>query len=236
MTFVKFASIIRYYTKTTSVTFPDSEILLLANITKDDMAVKLAKEVGEDYFGLRFTRDLVADQREYELPNEVMSRIKYLEVKLDGSEWQKLDEIDLIQYQKTTDEATIRNDFAHRAPMFDMWDKSVFIYSGDAIIDVVDGLKLWAIIYPADFTDLTSSTDMSVNPTVTSHGFPRELHGNLAIGVSRKYKMNQTRPMPLSKEEQAFDEDFESKINEMKGANEDRAYTATVPYDDGSDY
>lgn len=236
MTFAKFASLIRYYTKTNSTTFTDAEILALANIIKDDMAVEIGKRVGEDYFGLRFTRDLVADQREYELPAELMSRIKYVEAKLDGSNWTKLDETDLIQYQGTTDEATIRLNYAHRRPAFDMWDKSIFIFSGSQITNVTDGLKLWAIMYPADFTDLSLTTEMSTNPSTTSHGFPREFHHLLATAVSIAYKQNQSRPIPLSTQEQNYDKDFMDKIDALKGANEDRNFTLTVPYDDGYNY
>lgn len=236
MTFAKFATLVRYYTKTNSTTFTDTEILNLANIIKDDMAVEIGKRVGEDYFGMRFLRDLVEDQREYELPAEIMSRLKYVEAKLDGSNWEKLNETDLIQYQGTTDESTIRNLFADRDPAFDLWDKSLLIFSGDAIIDVTDGLKLWAIIYPADFTDLSSTNDMSTNPTTTSHGFPREFHHLLATAVSIAYKQSQTRPIPLSAKEQRYEQDFNDKIDSLKGANEDRNFVATVPQNDGSDY
>lgn len=236
MTFAKFATLVRYMTKTNSTTFTDAEILTLANVAKDEMAVEIGKRVGEDYFGLRFTRDLVADQREYELPAEIMSRIKYIEAQLNGSTWTKLNEIDLSQYQKTTDETTIRAEFGDRAPAFDLWDKSLIIFSGDAIIDVTDGLKLWAIIYPADFTDLTLTTDMSANPTTTSHGFPREFHRLLAVNVSANYKSSQTRPTPLTDDEKNFDNNFANKIDSLKGENEDRNFVPTVPEDDGSDY
>lgn len=236
MKFTTFASLVRSYTKTNSTTFTDAEILLLANVIKDDQAVEIGKRVGEDYFGMRFTRDLVADQREYELPAEIMSRMKYMEAKLDGSNWEKMYETDLLQYQKTTNEATILLEFANRKPSFDLWDKSFIIYSGSAITAVTGGLKLWAIIYPADFANLTSSDDMATNPTTTSHGFPREFHKLLAVAVSIEYKTTQTRPIPLSKKEQSYEVDFENKINSLKGANEDRNFVPTVPYDDGSNY
>lgn len=234
MTFVKFASLVRFYTKTNSTTFTDAEILLLANVMKDDIAMEISKKVGEDYFGLRFERDLVADQREYELPANIMSRIKYMEVKLDGTNWEKMNETDLLQYQKSTDEATIVKQFADKDPEFDLWDKSLIIYSGDAIEAVADGLKLWAIIFPADFVDLTSTDDMSTNPTTTSHGFPREFHGLLAIKVSIGYKTSLPRPIPLTAPELSVGQDMKEQLNELKGYNEDRNFIATTPYDDGS--
>ena len=236
MTFAKFATLIRYYTKTNSTTFTDTEILNISNVIKDDFAVEISKKVDEDYFGLSVTQDLVADQREYALPLTLMSRIKYVEAQLDGTNWEKLNETDLLQYQKTTDETTIRYQYSDRDPAFDLWDKSLRIFSGDAIISVTDGLKIWGSIFPADFTDLTSTDDMSLNPSSTTHGLPREFHRLLAIAVSIDYKQNQTRPIPLSTREQQFDQDFDEKINSLKGKNEDRNFTPTVPFDDGSDY
>lgn len=236
MKFTTFATLVRYQTKTNSTTFTDTEILNLANALKDEMAVEIGKMVGEDYFGLRYTTDLVADQREYELPSELMGRIKYMEAKLDGTKWVKMYETDLLDYQKPTDESSIVNHFAELDPAFDLWDRSFIIYSGDAIIDVTDGLKLWAIIYPADFTDLSSTDDMSTNPTTTSHGFPREFHNLLVTAVSIAYKSSQTRPIPLSAKEQNFEKDLENKISSLKDKNEDRNFKATVPYNDGSQY
>lgn len=236
MTFAKFASLVRYYTKTNSTTFTDTEMLLLANVLKDDIAAQIAKKAGEDYFGLRFERDLVANQREYELPAEVMSRIKFVEAKLDGENWSKLGETDLLQYQKSTDESTIQDQYSGKDPAFDIWDKSIFLYSEDAIESVTDGLKLWAIVFPADFTDLTSTEDMATNPSTTSHGFPREFHGLLAIGVSIAYKTSQPRPIPLSEKEKTYERDLADKIESLREENLDRNFIASAPYNDGSQY
>jgi hypothetical protein len=236
MKFTEFATLVRYYTKTNVTTFTDAEILLLANLAKDDIAQQIGKKVGEDYFGLRLTADLVAGQREYELPSEIMARIKYIEAKLDGENWSKLVETDLLQYEKSTDEATILSQFANRDPAFDLWDKSFFLYSGEAIISVEDGIKLWAIVFPADFTDLSSTNAMDANPSSVSHGFPREFHGLLAIAVSIAYKTSQTRPIPLSEKEKTYEADLADKLEQMKEANLDRNFVASIPYNDGSQY
>jgi hypothetical protein len=236
MKFTVFASTVRYYTKTNSTTCPDADILQLANLFKDDISEMISKEVGEDYFGLRFERDLVAGQREYDLPAEVMSRIKYLEAKLDGTNWERLKETDLLNYGKTTDETTIRLTYADREPEYDNWDQGIFILSGDAIINVTKGLKLWAIIFPSDFTDLTSTVDMSTNPDDYTHGFPRQFHELLARRVSIAYKSSKTKPLPLSQKELAYELDLKVKIDGLKDANLDRDTVPTVPYDDGSQY
>lgn len=236
MNFIKFATLVRYYTKTNSTTFPDADILVLANIFKEDIAGLIAKEVGEDYFGLRFERDLIAGQREYDLPSEVMARIKYLEAKLDGVEWERLSEVDLTEYERTTDEATILSNFSNETPKFDIWDQSIFILSGSAIIDVTNGLKLWAIIFPSDFTDLSSAVDMSTNPDDYTHGFPRQFHELLARRISIAYKSSKDRPIPLSEKEKLYEVDLITQIQTMKGTNLDRSITPSAPHDDGSQY
>lgn len=236
MTYTKFATLIRYYTKTNSTTFTDNNILMLANIFKDDISAEISKEVGEDYFGLRFERDLLAGQREYDLPAEIMGRMKYLQAKLDGKNWQHLDETDLSIYGKAMDETTIQSIYADRSPEFDIWDQGIYILSGDDIIDVTNGLKLWAIIFPADFTDLSSIEDMSTNPDEYSHGFPRQFHELLARRVSIAYKSSKDKPIPLSEKEKLYEVDLKTAINSLRNTNLDRSVRPSIPYNDGSDY
>ena len=52
MTSKQFADYIRKKTKTNSSTFTDADILLYANIIKDDIAKEVNK-ANEDYFGIR---------------------------------------------------------------------------------------------------------------------------------------------------------------------------------------
>ena len=236
MIFTNFATLVRHYTKTNSTTFTDANILILANIFKDDISERISKEVGEDYFGLRFERDLVAGQREYDLPAELMARMKYLQAKLDGTNWTRLKETDLSTYSKTLDETTIQLTYAERSPEFDLWDQGIFLLSGDAIIDVTDGLKLWAIIFPSDFANLTSTEDMSTNPDDYTHGFPRQFHELLARRISVAYKSSKDRPIPLSEKEKMYEMDLNVTIQSMKDANLDRSVIPSAPFNDGSDY
>jgi len=235
MNFVEFAKLIRLSTKTNSSTFTDSDILIYANIFKDDICEQIAKKVGEDFFGLRWTRDLVAGQREYDLPDEVI-KIKYVEAMLDGIKWKKLDETDLSTYGKSTDENTIKEVYEGKNPEYELFDRSIFIFSEDTIISVEDGLKLWAIIYPVDFTSLSGTEDMSVAPDDYSHGFPRQFHELLARRISIAYKSSKDRPIPLSEKEKLYEVDLDEKIQSMKDANLDRSVEPSVPYDDGSNY
>jgi hypothetical protein len=234
MTYAQFASIVRLYTGTDSVSFPDADITLLANAFKDAFAEEISKR-NEDYFGMPFTRNLEADRREYGIPDETI-QIKYVEAMLDGSEWSHLDEFDLNSYRRPTSEADIREQFSMLPPKFDLFRRSLWIYSGDAIVNVTNGLKFWAIIYPANISDLSLSTDMSADPTETSYGLPRPFHELLARRVSIAWKDSRPRKVALSAKELLFESDFKKALDTITNANLDRVHTATVPYNDGQEY
>jgi hypothetical protein len=134
------------------------------------------------------------------------------------------------------DEDTIQLTYAEKDPEFDIWDQGIYILSGDAITHVDDGLELWAIIWPADFTSLTSTEDMANNPDDYTHGFPRQFHELLARRISIAYKSSKDRPIPLSEKKKLYEVDLANKINTMKDANLDRSVQPSVPSDDGSDY
>ncbi|MCF7898935.1 MAG: hypothetical protein K9L31_03220 [Candidatus Pacebacteria bacterium] len=236
MTFVEFSNLIRYYTSTNSTTFSDSDILMLSNIFKNEMAGIISKDVNEDYFGIELERDLLADTRSYQLPSEMMSRIKYLQAKLNGENWERLNETDLATYHNTTDNATIKKVYAGLEPEFIIFNSSVLILSDSDIESVSNGLKLWSIVYPKDFVDLSSVEDLSTPPDEYTHGFPVSLHELLARRVSIAYKTGKDRPIPLSEKEQKFEYDLQKAIQSMKGANLDRAVISNVTYNDGSQY
>ena len=215
--------------------FSQADKLVLINAFKDVFAGKIAK-TNEDIFGMIFTDDLIAGQRTYPLPDEILNSIKGFEAKLDGANWQWLREFDLNSMKKPTDEANILATFAGSNPMFELFDRAVTIFSDAAIATVSGGLKLWAIVYPADITDLTSTTDMAINPTNTSHGFPRQFHELLARRVAIAWKTGQDRPKSLNEKELMFKSDFESALNDITGGNLDRSIIRTAPVCTGENY
>ncbi len=164
--------------------------------------------------------------------------MKYIQAKLDGTNWVKLDEFDVTSYDRPTDEDSIRANFAGRNPAFDIFGGELSIYSEDPIIDVTDGLKLWSIVYPADLTSLSGDADMSVNPSLTEFGMPRQLHKVWATKVIIEYKTSKEKPIPLTEQELKVDVDLQSAINSLKLQNLDRVFVATVPdnSDNGADY
>lgn len=226
---LKFAEYVRFKTKTDSNTFTDDEILMLMNIFKDDFAKEIIK-VNEDYFGVPETLNLIANQREYPLPPDILNQIKFVEVTFDGTSWIPLKEFDLNSYRRTTDETTITANFSNAdgEAAFDIFRGSLWIYSG-TIITVTGGLKLWTFQWPADFSDLSSEVDMSIDPTNVSAGFPRAFHELLARRVVIEYKTSSDKPLQLDQFEQKFELDFQKAMDSISNMNLDRAHTITYP-------
>lgn len=243
MTGVNFAALIRNYTHTNSTTFPDSEMVLLANTVKDDFAPAI-KKANEDFFGVIATRNLVASsssdmtKREYTLPEDTLG-IKYLEAKFDGTNWVVLSKFDLNKYRRPTDEATIIGQFANEKDraFYDIFRRSIWIYSG-TISAVTSGLKLHHIAYPADIEagDLADIVDLSTDPSATTSQLPRQFHELWARKVSILWKSGRQQPVPLNERELKFEDDFKDKIAEVRKADEDEEVTSSTPYNDGSQY
>lgn len=238
MTPVKFAALVRFYTGTNSTTFSDTNILLLANTLKDEMCAEIA-ELNEDYFVMRFYRDLDPTQplsgRSYAFPAEALTKIKYVQAKLDGTEWSHLTEFDINSFKRPIDEASIIEAWTGRKPQFDIVSRALVIYSGDAIISVTDGLVLHATMYPDDLTSLAGTTDMSEDPTATAFGIPRPMHELLARRVSIAFKSSKDKPIPLSEKERQWEVDWQRVKDQLKGQNLDRTVVPTTPVLTGED-
>lgn len=238
MKYTEFATYVRYHSKTDTDTLTDAELVMLANVEKDTIAKEVAK-CNEDIFGMKYNRDLEVGIREYSFPNEILSNIKYVEafVGNNGTENKKFSEFDLTSYNRTTDEASIKHNFSGKY-LFDIFRKSLWFYCGEDIVDVTDGITLWAIQYPADLTTakLASTDDMSIAPSTISSGMPREVHEIWARATVISFKNSKEKPIPLTQKEQNYAADLQLALNAIKGTNLDRENTGEVPYNDGSQY
>jgi hypothetical protein len=237
MTHAEFARYIRLNTRTDSVTFPDADILLYANIVKNDIAKEI-KKANEDYFGIELTRNLEAGKRNYGFPRYQLSQIKMVQAKLDGVHWSRLYEFDVNSYKGTTDEDAIRANFAGKLPQFDIFGGELVIYNDSAIADVDGGLKVWSIIFPENLTDLSLTTDMNIPSDNNNFAMPTELHEIWAIRVQCLYKNSKEKPIPLNEREANIKVEQQEAINSLKNQNMDRTVTATMgdTSNDGQDY
>lgn len=243
MTAAEFATYVRLKTRTNSTTFTDSDILALMKVRQDEIAEAILK-ADEDILLIPETVNLVANQREYPLDTDLLTRISRVEAKLDGTNWVKLVELDLEQITvPTASEAEITrifnsqqfNESNPHGARFDLSRKAIYIYSG-TISAVTGGLKFWIDTYPAAITSLSGGSDMSIDPSDTTHGIPRPLHKVWAMGVIIDYKESREKPIPLSEREQNYDSYLQMAIESLKHGNMDREVIGDIPYDDGSNY
>lgn len=237
MTLTEFASYIRLKTRTNSTTFTDADMLIFANVRLDEIGQEILK-ADEDILLVPQTDDLVANQRDYSFPTDTLAKIKRVEAKLDGTNWLKLKEIDITSIKTPiASETDITYNFSNEegSACYDIIRNQLYIFSG-TITNVSNGLKLWVNTWPASLTTLSGGTDMSLDPSTTTHGIPRPLHEILARGVIIDYKESREKPIPLSERELKYEFDLQKAIQTLKNGNFDREVIASVPYDDGSNY
>ena len=237
MTPAEFATYIRFQTKTNTTTFTDANILALANVFLYEICDG-AVQANEDYFGLKFYRDLVSNQRDYSLPYNLykMKRVEFISDPTQPTKFYKADEVDMNSFDFPMDESHITAYFTDQYPKYDVFGNSLYLLTKSAIPSLTAGLVLWGIMFPEKLTDLSSNTDMSQAPDNVSHGFPTALHELLARRVIIEYKSSKDVPIPLSEKEQMYEVDLQKKLKELRNFNMDRANRARLPYNDGSQY
>ena len=256
MKYTSYTSLVRKLTGTDDTSFSNDDMVLFSNIAKDDIAETIV-QLNEDYFDLTQTASLVAGQREYPFPDDLLRSIKMAEVMLDGENWRRLREMDINSYiltqenppkpynsrdidaaksLATTDEASIIEYFSDETPAYDIDGKSIVLYSGSSVEAVTNGLKLKCMIYPLDYVigDLTSTTDISVRPTVISTAMPRPSHLPMAIRTSILFK--QANNIPLEELDATYEIELEKMRTKLKKPNLDRVIQPKVPRDTGFDH
>lgn len=237
MTPAKIADYVRWKTRTNTTTFTNADMLAVANVVKDRLALEVL-DADEDYWLVPTYLDLVADQREYPLHSDILSRIKRVEAKLDGSDYIIVKEFDITSHaDPISTESNITYNFGNNEgeAYYDIMRKAIWIYSG-TITDVTDGLRIWLNTFPADLTSMASTTELSEDPTTTTHGFPRELHMVLAKGIVIEWKESKEKPIPLTESELAYDDEVQKAVAKLKRASLDREVIGLVPEDTGMEY
>lgn len=230
MTPSEFATHVRFMTRTNSTTFPDADILALMKIRQDELAKEIL-DADEDILLIPQYTSLVANQREYSLPNDMLASIKRVEAKLDGTNYIKLKELDIISLKDsilTESEITYNFSNDEGCAYFDLTRKALYIYSG-TITSVADGLRVWCNTWMAAVANLADTTDMSNDPSTTTHGIPREMHEIWARGVIIDYKSSRENPIPLSEKELSYKLDKIAAINSLKPQNRERDVQGSLP-------
>lgn len=236
MTPAQMASYIRFKTKTDSDTFTDEDMLVLANLYKDEIANKL-NDADENMFGIVIEFDLESGLRKYPLDPDIMSKIRYFECDFDGDgDYDRLKEYDLNSIGISTDESSIKAYFADKQAGFFIHGDEVYILNDSDISDITNGLRMWVTAFPGDIESMGATTDMSQAPDELHTGFPKTLHELLARRIIIEYKTSQEKPIPLTESELNYEKDFKDKLSILTDKNRDREVIADIPYNDGQDY
>lgn len=236
-----FADYIRKRTKTNSTTLPDADILTWANANKDLLAEMIETNVDERYFELTHVRDLIADQREYSLPQNTLLGLSEIAVKFDGTNFSYPTEIQRGQYENWADEEGIQTSFAGKDARFIVTGRGFKLLNDSAITAVTDGLQIVANVYPEDLTatDLAGSYDLSIpqdpNKTV-KHAMPRAAHKVWATMCIIDYKQSKEKPIPLTEQEKQIKVMQDETFAALRQRNEDRSIVASTPEDNGENY
>ena len=207
MTGTQLAALIRKKTRTNSTTFTDADMLVDVNIFKDEISSLITLR-NQMYFAVPATDNLVADQREYAFPSDMLNSLIKVEVKFTSSEARKRS-IPLKEYHGSETESEIVAEFSNDKPYHVIRRKAVFLLSG-TIIAVTSGIRIWYLQYPSDLSNLTGSTSLDVDPSTTTAGFPRQFHELLARRVSMEYK--DRNGIKLSPLELNYERDLEKQL------------------------
>jgi len=240
MTTTQLATVIRFKTKTNSTTFADADILVLANLFIAELASMIV-EKNAGYFLLPTTFDLVANQREYSFDSTILNRIHKLELKFSAND-SRFPSIGVKDYEGSETESEIVKNYSNESGGFAHYIRrqSLFILSG-TIPAVTGGGRLWWYKYPVDLSALNGSTDMAIDPSTTTFGFPKQFHELLARRVAMEYKSRQPKPIPFSALDNNYYNDLQVQLNAISTNDDSMETIGLLPNaadhgNDGFDY
>lgn len=225
------------YTSGTSQ-FTDGMIVDFANLAIDELSGNIVR-ADESAMMMTSYTDLVANQRAYELPSDMANRIVKLEIKLDGTNWTKAEEVDFNEIDTPiSSEADIIANSTNNPVRYSLYRSSIYIWSSSAISAVSQGLRLYYNVKPHRWTttDLSSTNDISLDYSATDVGFPEEFHPVLLYKVTKLYKVSRDKPIPLNEYEQSIDKMLAGSLANYKNSNRDRKQKGVLPVDYGYNY
>jgi len=224
MTGAQLTALIRRKTKSTSTTYPDADLLIDINTYKDELAGKLQRH-RPSIWHMPALFDLDADTREYAQPQDILNSIVSLELKLGDDYVLATGLKEAPRIPLTEDEITAM--YTDTEPFYFLRRKAIYILTGDTVPDVTDGGKLTYNAFPQNLANLTGITDLSIDPTTTTHGFPREFHELWARRVAIAYK--DINGLPLNREDQLFEVDLEKALEDFSDEDQSLENFASMP-------
>lgn len=237
-------SLARKKSKTNAITFPDSDMLLYIKSKLPQFQVDI-EEVNEDYLGSVEFRDLRATgtgtytdggetylTREYNLPSDMIPRLKYVSAKLNGVDWIRLKHYDLNDIKIPFEEERILQRFNNNEGVagYEIFRGSLFLLTGKIENAVSDGLKIWAYSFSATLASIpVVGSDEDVEFDL--YGIPEQMQELFALALSMEWKSNQEIPVPFSAQEQNFYALYAKALQSLKGLDRSKEIVFERPVD-----
>ena len=243
MTEAQLASLSRYKSGTNSNNFPNTDLQPLLNYFKDEICSLVTQSHGS-YFLIPTTDDLVAARREYAYPRTVLNHIETVEVAFNQDspiEYILAKKIKRSDYNKSLAEANIANDFINDEPKYFIRRRAIYLLTGTisstvlGAATVAEGIRMTYRKYPENFASaLDGTTELSIDPSTSTFGFPRQFHELLARRVSMEYK--DKNGIVLSRSELNYEKDLQEQLNAISREDLSEAILSSVPTNEGYDF
>ena len=238
MTGTQLKALIHLKCGTNSTTFTDADMLSLVKTFQDETA-SLITQKNQMYFAIPTKDNLVANQREYAIGDDMLNSLVKVECMfVDGDAYIPL--VAVKGYEGSETESEIVAEYANTEGecFYYISRRAIQILSG-TISAVTNGLRYWYLTYPA-YPSLSGSTDMSVDPSTTTHGFPRQFHELLARRVAIEWKGSRPKPIKLNEMEMNYPNDLNAQLSAIGRINLDLEIIGELPpaadlYNDGFD-
>lgn len=243
-------SLARKKSKTNTTTFSDADMLLYIKAKLPQFQADI-EEVNEDYMGSIEYRDLratgttgtyVADgvtylSREYNLPSDMIPRLKAVTAKLNGTDWVNLKQYDLNDLRMPFEEDRILEKFTNDEGIagYEIFRGSLFLLTGAIASEVVGGLKIWTYSFsalPSSIPTVGGEGDVEFD----TYGIPETMHELFATALSLEWKSNQDVPVPLTAMEQNYYALYAKSLQSLKGLDRSKEIIFQRPadrYDNG---
>lgn len=234
----------RRKSKTNSSTFSDSDMLLYLKAKVPQYQTDI-EQVNEDYMGSIEFRDLRATgdgtyedggetylSREYNLPIDMIPRLKFVTAMLDGENWIRLKQYDLNEIKIPFEEDRILGMFNNTEGVagYEIFRGSLFLLTGEIEEAVSNGLKLWTYAYaPLPNTIPVAGSDEDYD--LDLYGIPEVMHELLATALSLEWKSNLETPAPLTSMEQNYYILYEKALRSLKSLDRDQEVQFDRPVD-----
>lgn len=211
----------------------------MVNQAKDELAALVAeRDIKGNYFIVPSTDNLVADQREYAFPDDLLSHLFSVELAFTSTSplnYKLALPDDFRRWGAGRTEANVVARYSNELPRYEIQRRSVYVLSG-TITAVTNGIRLRSRAYPADLANLSGSSDLSIDPSTTTFGLPRQLHEVWAQRVSIEWKGDHPEAVPLSPLEKQYETNLEKSLSELFENDLSGEIMGGRPTDDGSNY